>query len=139
MSTETKRQKKIETNVLLSTIWIFAVVNYLYCDVMTMMDSTFLKQFLQGNVGGVATTPGFFLAAAILMEISMSMILFSRILPSKVNRWFNIVAGSITTIVQFASIFMGAMPPVYYIFFSVMEIGATASVVAIAWRWRTNE
>ncbi len=40
------------TRVQLSTLWIFALLNYLYCDVMTLMDSNFLKQFMDGKVGG---------------------------------------------------------------------------------------
>jgi hypothetical protein len=139
MNISNSNTERLNQKTLLSTVWIFAVVNYLYCDVMTLMDSAFLKQFMQGNVGGVATTQGFFLAAAILMEISMSMILLSRILKYKVNRWANIIAGTITTVVQFSSLFFGSsMPSSYYIFFSIMEIASTAFVVVYAWRWRDS-
>jgi hypothetical protein len=28
---------------MLSTLWIFATLNYLYCDIMSLMDSNLLK------------------------------------------------------------------------------------------------
>ncbi len=72
--------------VLLSTIWIFVVLNYLYCDVLSLMDAPLLKQYLAGNVGGLQFTQGFLLGAGILMEISMAMVLLSRVLDYKANR-----------------------------------------------------
>lgn len=37
----------------LSTLWIFAMFNYLYCDVLALMNSGYLKQVMAGNVGGI--------------------------------------------------------------------------------------
>jgi hypothetical protein len=42
----------------LSTLWIFAMFNYLYCDVMSVMDPSFLKQYLSGSVGGCMSLRG---------------------------------------------------------------------------------
>ncbi len=124
------------TKIRLSTLWIFALLNYLYCDVMSLMDSNFLKQYMNGRVSGFETTPGFFLAAAVLMEIPIAMILASRVLSYRANRWANILAGMIMTVVQISSLFFGSTPPVYYIFFSVIEIACTALIVWFAWNWR---
>jgi hypothetical protein len=129
----------LDKKALFSTLWIFAVLNYLYCDVMGLMDSALLEQFLQGNVGGVETTQGFFLAAALLMEISMSMVLLSKILPYGVNRWANIIAGAITTVVQVSSLFFGSAPTAYYIFFSVIEVSCTLFITVYAWNWANSE
>jgi len=116
----------------LSTLWLFATVNYLYCDVVTLMDPGKLKGFLAGSIGGVEITPGFLLAAGVLVEIPMAMILLARLLPARANRWANIVAGAVMTIVQLASLFAGT-PALYYVFFSVIEIGTTAAIVWLAW------
>ncbi len=43
----------------LSTLRIFATLNYLYCDVVTLMDPHLLQEFLAGSVGGVNITPAF--------------------------------------------------------------------------------
>jgi hypothetical protein len=42
----------------LSTLWIFASLNYLYCDVASLMDPQLLPQYLRGNVNGLEFTPG---------------------------------------------------------------------------------
>jgi hypothetical protein len=125
----------VDRRALLSTIWIFAVLNYLYCDLLSLMDAPVLKQYLTGTVGSIQFTQGFLLGAGMLMEISMAMVLLSRVLPYKANRWANIVAGVITTAVQLGSLTLGTSTP-YYWFFSVIENAATVSIVWLAWTWR---
>jgi hypothetical protein len=70
----------VDMKVRLSTLWLFATLNYLYCDVVTVMDPQKLKQFLAGTVGGMEITPGFLLGAGILVEIPIAMVLLSRLL-----------------------------------------------------------
>jgi hypothetical protein len=125
----------LDRKALLSTIWIFAVLNYLYCDLLGLMDPNFLKQLLTGTVGGIQFTQGFLLGAGILMEISMAMVLLSRVLPTRANRLANIAAGTIMTAVQIGSLLMG-QATIYYWFFSIIEIAATTSIVWVAWTWR---
>jgi hypothetical protein len=129
---------RIDKKALLSAIWIFVVLNYLYCDVVSLMDSNLLKQYLSGTVNGMEFTQGALLAASILMEISISMVLLCRVLPYKANRWANIIAGVITTAVQTMTLFAGA-PAMYYLFFSIIEIASTAAIVWLAWTWREQK
>jgi hypothetical protein len=126
--------KKIDTSVLLSTLWIFVILNYLYCDLIGLMDANFLKGYLSGNINGMQITQGFLLGASILMEISIAMVLLSRILKYRANRFANIIAGTITTLVQTATLFIGPST-MYYLFFSILEIATTASIIWIAWQW----
>ena len=119
----------------LSTLWIFASLSYLYCDVISLMDPELLKQYLAGNVNGLAFTPGFLLGAAILIEIPISMVLLCRVLNYRANRWANIAAGTVMTAVQTLTLFMGRPAP-YYLFLSILEIAATALIVWFAWNWR---
>ena len=119
--------------VILSTLWIFATLNYLYCDVLGLMDSVLLNQYLAGEVNGMTVDQNFLLAGAILMEIPIAMVLLSLILKYKANRWANIIAGSIKTIVMIATMFVG--PTLYYIFFGTIEIATTIFIVWYAWNW----
>jgi hypothetical protein len=128
-------KNKMDKKVLLSTLWIFALFNYLYCDIMGLMDVTLLNQYLTGNVGGMTINESFLLAAAILMEIPIAMVLLSRILNYGPNRWANIIAGIIMTLVQIATLF-AAVPTKYYLFFSIIEIATTIVIVWLAWQWR---
>jgi hypothetical protein len=124
-----------ERKMMLSTLWIFLVLNYLYCDVLGFMEPGLLKQIMSGTLeNGVVLSHGFLLGASILMEISIAMVLLSRILKYGLNRWFNIVAGVVVTLVQIGSLFMGK-PSLSYSFFSIIEISCSAFIVFYAWTW----
>lgn len=128
------KTKKIDRKIALSTLWIFAILNYLYCDIMGLMDANLLKQYLTGNVNGMEMNENFLLGAAILMEIPMVMVLLSRLLNYKANRWANIIAGILMTLVQTATLFAGAATK-YYLFCSIIEIATTLIIVWLAWKW----
>jgi len=75
-----------DRKLMLSTLWIFAVLNYIYADVFTAIDPV-------PNNGSVPMTHGFMLGAAVLMETAIIMIPLSRILKQRPNRWANIIVG----------------------------------------------
>jgi hypothetical protein len=115
-----------DIRVRLSTLWVFMLFNYLYCDVMTAFDQTLPKNL----------TPDALLAASFLMEIPIAMVLVSWTLKHRPNRWANILAGAFMTVVQVATLFVGT-PTTYYLFFSAIEIACLLFIVWTAWRWAT--
>ncbi len=122
----------------LSLLWIFAMFNYIYADILTLMDSSILKEIMTGSVGGLEMSQGFLLAAAILMETAIVMVFLSRVLKYRANRWANIISGTIHTAAVFLSMFVGT-PTLYYMFFGIIEIGTTSSIVWLAWKWHQPE
>ena len=134
MRTNEKTTNLEDMRARLSTLWIFVMFNYLYCDVLGLMDPESLKGFMNGNVGGIEITQGFLLSASILMEIPMAMVLLSRVLKYRANRWANIMAGILMTVVQFSTLFFGSSPTPFYLFFSVIEIACTSGIVWYAWK-----
>jgi hypothetical protein len=139
MNSTDKTSGKEDIQGTLSTLWVFALFNYLYCDVLGLMDPVSLKAIFAGNVGGILITQEFLFSAAVLMEIPIAMVLLSKLLKYKMNRLANIVAGTIMTIVQISSLFFGTPPTTYYIFFSIIEISCTALIVWYAWNWPKPE
>jgi hypothetical protein len=119
---------------ILSTLWVFVTLNYLYCDLIGLMDSRLLKQYLTGNVEGLEINEEFLLYAGILMEIPIAMVLFSKVLRKKANCWANIAAGSIKTIVMILTLFVGSVTS-YYLFFATIEIATTVFIIWYAARW----
>jgi len=130
--------KKIDKKILLSTLWIFVTLNYLYCDLIGLMDSNLLNQYLKGTVEGMNIDSNFLFFAAILMEIPIAMVLLSRVLKQKTNRWANIIAGSIKTLVMIATLFVGT-PTIYYMFFAIIEIATTTFIIWYAWNWTVSK
>ncbi|WP_075590800.1 DUF6326 family protein [Labilibacter marinus] len=127
-----------DRKVILSTLWIFVMFNYVYCDILGFMDSSLLKQYLTGTVEGLELTENFLFLGAILMEIPIAMILLSRVLNYNANRWSNIAAGSIKTLAMVMTMFVGT-PSLYYLFFGTIEIATTIFIVYYAWTWKQND
>ena len=124
-----------DRKVILSTLWIFVLFNYVYCDMLGLMDASILKQYLNGVVQGMQISQEFLLFGAILMEIPIAMVLLSRVLNYKANRWVNITAAAIKTIVIVCTLFLGT-PTFYYIFFASIEIATTLFIFYYAWTWK---
>jgi hypothetical protein len=139
MNTNKKTTEMEAMKVKLSTLWIFAMFNYLYADVMSLMDPEGLKQVMTGQVGSIQITQGFLLGAAVLMETAIAMVLLSRVLKYGANRWANIIVGAIHTAAVFLSMFVGTTPALYYIFFGTIEIVCTSLIVWYAWKWPNPE
>ena len=122
---------------IFSTLWIFVMFNYLYCDFLSNMESSVLKGLLDGQIAEMTITTSFLLNAALLMEIPTAMVLLSRVLPFRINRWANIIAGLVMTLVQVGSLFVGTGPTPHYIFYSIIEASCTAFIVWYAWKWQS--
>jgi hypothetical protein len=127
-----------DMKIKFQTLWIFVMFNYLYCDVLGLHDPTVLKELITGHAGSLQITQEFLLGAAILMETAIAMVLLSRVLKYRANRWANIIAGVIHTAAVSLSMFVGK-PALYYIFFGTIEIVCTSLIVWYAWRWTNPE
>ena len=114
-----------DIKVRLSTLWVFMLLNYLYCDVVGLYDKQFITNLSQDGL----------LAASFLMEIPIAMVLLSRVLKQRPNRWANVIAGLFMAVVQLGSWFVGTLPTIYYAFFSVIEIACLLFIVWTACRW----
>jgi hypothetical protein len=137
MNTNSKTVEMKDRKVIFSTLWIFAMFNYLYADVFGSKDPEALKQLITGT-GPLQMTEGFLLGAAILMEMAITMVLLSRILKYRANRWANIIVGIIHTAAVSLSLFV-EVPTLYYMFFAAIEIPCTLFIVWYAWKWRNPE
>ena len=125
--------------MVLSTLWIFAVLNYIYADIYTLFFNPVLqpevtKRFAEGYVGDIQITQGFVLVTAILMETAIAMVLLSRVLPYRANRWANILSGGLHTLFVAWSL-LGDTPTSFYAMFAAIEIACTLFIVWYAWRW----
>ena len=130
MTTNNQTTTREGGQVLLSTLWLFAMLTYTYGDVVTLMDPV--------KHGSLQLTEGFLLGGSIFMMIPISMVLLSRLLPYRANRWANLIAGTIMTAMLTLTLFV-AVPTLYYAFFSAIEIACTTFIVGYAWKWRNPE
>jgi hypothetical protein len=131
--------RRIRPRTVVASLWLFVLLNYLYCDVLGLYWAEDLNSLLHGQAGGMRVTQGFLLGAAVLMTIPTGAVLVSRIAPHRVARWYSVGAGVVMTAVQASSVAVGSGPTLHYIYFSIIEIATTAT---IAWyaavRWRID-
>ena len=130
--------EKINKKIMLSTLWIFVTVNYIFCDVFTLFYAPDLNQFLTGYAGGIELTQSFLLTFAIIMEFAMVLIVLSRVLKYSLNRWFNIIGGIVFTLIQAGTLLSGDFT-MHYLFFSLIEISTTLYIGWLAWNWKNPE
>ena len=133
MSTIEKTTKKIDTKVLLSTLWIVVMINMLKADILSL--------YIPGAADELAKTAGetpitqLMLGGAVMMEISTVMIILSLVLQVRVNRWVNIIVSIITIVFVVGG---GASYP-HYIFIAAVEVVCLLLIIWFAWKWRAHE
>jgi hypothetical protein len=129
-----------DTKERLSLLWIFALLNYLYADVVALFA-------IAGSREPFEPLPQWaLLGSAVLMEIPIAMILACRLLPFRANRLANIIAGVILTLVNGFLTFVAPLvgmgrPPAFpeYLFFATIETVATSVIIWQAWTWSEVE
>jgi len=121
----------------LSVLWLFALLNYLYADVVALFAIVGSPNLAEAP----HLPPWALLGSAILMEIPIAMILASRLLPFRANRLANIIAGSLLTLIN---AFLTFIPPLFgartpalpeYLFFATIETVCTSVIIWKAWTW----
>jgi hypothetical protein len=132
MDTNKKTAATKDRKAILSTLWIFVTFNYLYADLVMMIVNPALYEKAAARM-----TVGVVLGFTVLMEILIAMVLLSRILKYRANRWANIVAGVVGT--AFVAVTLGGKPPAFYVFLSAIEIACTLFIVWYAWTWPNPE
>jgi hypothetical protein len=123
---------------VVGALWLFATLNFLYCDLVGLMNPPDLAGFLAGEIGGIRVTESFLLAASVLMQVPMSTVLVVRVAPWRVARVWAIAAAVVMTLVHAGTFFMGSGVTSFYAMFSVTEIGAVLVAAWVAWRHRVE-
>lgn len=131
--TNTMTQEKASTRTVLSTLWIFLLLNIFARDIHELGRPGMLEQMMTGVIDGVKITEGLMLIGGIMIEIPILMVLLSQILPFKISRWANIGAGILTTMIVVST---NLNPDLDNMFFLVIKIAALIGIVWVAWRWK---
>lgn len=123
-------KNKIKPQTLLSTLWVFILLNIVFRDIHQLGSAGFLEELMKGTVNGIKLTDELALVGGILAEIPILMILLSRILSNKANKWANLIAGVITL-----GVFATGLPyaDIDDVFHFVFETVAILWIIRIAW------
>ena len=84
----------MDVKALLSTLWSFVLFNMIFRDLHEFGRPGFIEEITTGIVNGVQITEELMLLGGIMAEVPISMVLLSRVLNYRINRWANIFAGT---------------------------------------------
>lgn len=113
-----------DTRTKLQTLWIFATLNYVYGDVLTLFDKTIVSNLDQTAL----------LGASILVETLIVMVVLTRVLGYTTNRWVNIIVSAINIVAVVASL-LATTPSAHYAFFAVIDLVTFLVIIWTAWKW----
>ncbi len=119
----------------LSISWIFVLLNVIFRDIHELFRPGLLAEMMIGTVNGVQMTEGILLVAGIVLEIPIAMVLLSRVLPYRINRWANLIAGVIAI-----PLVIGIGPKdLDDMFFATIEVVSLTLLIWFAWKWPNPE
>lgn len=123
---------KIDKRILISTLWVFVLMNMIYADIVGQLQPNYYEMVAKMSM---ELTSEIILIFSILLEIPIGLILLSRILSRKANRVVNFVGVPISI----AYVVFGGLenPPISYLFFGTVEIATMLVILAITWRWKS--
>lgn len=124
----------LDRKTLISTLWIFVLMNMIYADIIGMMKPGYLETLDRMSKELTAETV---LAFSVLMEIPIIMILLSRILHYKKNRLANIIATPLSILWVVVPALMPSLgtTPLSYVFFAAVEVVTMFIIGWLAWKW----
>ena len=125
----------MDIKVKLSTLWIVVMINMAFADIFSFMLPGSLEEIMAGSAAPFPITQEIMLVFAIILEIPIAMIILSRVLKYKINRWVNIIASVITI----AFVIGGGSTNLSYIFFATIEVMCMLLIVWYALKWPKQE
>ena len=135
MNTSKSTMKKIDTKVLLSTLWIVVIINILIADILSLNIPGSEVELAKTSASTGATIPQLMLAGAIMNELAIAMIILSRVFKYGVNRWVNIIVS----IVTISYIWIGKVSYPHYTFIATVETICLLLIIWKAWKWTGEE
>ena len=123
---------EIDKRALLSTLWIFVLLNMIFRDIHEFFRLGLLEEMMTGIVNGNQVTEQVMLIGAFIVEIPILMLLLSRILNYRINRWANIIIGAVTI----ALVIGMGQKDLDDIFFATVELIALSAIIWLAVKWR---
>lgn len=126
--------KKLDPHTLLSSLWLFILLNIIFRDFHQLGMAWYLESLLTGYQNGVEITDEIMLMAGILVQVPIGMVLISQVLNRTWLRRATFLAVPITT----AGMMLAPPTDVDDVLHLVIELLAMLVILWVAWRWPAN-
>nr|WP_298995981.1 DUF6326 family protein [uncultured Allomuricauda sp.] len=119
-------KNKINSQSLLSTLWIFVLLNIIFRDLHQFLNQGYIEEMMNLNIS--EETKLFY---GLVLEIPILMTVLSRILNNISNKWINITIASLLMIGTLSALAPADMDDV---FFTLINTIAFLAIIYIAWK-----
>ncbi|MGB5759695.1 MAG: DUF6326 family protein [Acidimicrobiales bacterium] len=123
----------MEKRALLSALWLFVLLNYIFRDLHEIVKAEFLADALNGMYGGREVTDAMFLLGGVIVEVPIVMMLMAWVLPLRANRWANVIVAPL-----FGLLLIGVPGDLDDYFHIGLMLIALASIAWQAWNWERS-
>jgi len=120
------KTSKIKPNVLLSTLWIFILFNMIVRDLHEFLREGYIEQLKSIGISQEEV-----LFYGLIAQIPILMILLSRILNEKANKWCNTVAAVITSVGLISTLPKADMDDLFFVMVQNMLL---LIVLRVSWK-----
>ncbi len=117
---------KINPQMLLSTLWVFILFNTILRDLHEFPTEGYIEEMMS-----LKLSDGIMLFFGFMVEIPILMVLLSRILNDKANKWMNIIAVVISSLGILYTLPSADLDDV---FFAIVNAAALVVIIITAWR-----
>lgn len=124
-------KNKINPQELLSTLWILFLFNMILRDLHEFPTDGYIEEMMS-----LKLSEGAMLFYAFIVEIPISMIVLSRLLNNKANKWANSIAVVVSSLGVLYTIPSGQMDE---IFFAVVNGMAFTTILITVWKLPSHE
>jgi len=124
--------KTIDIRIKLAFLWLFVLLNVIFRDIHQFTMKSHLEMLLTGYYNGMEVTDTIMFIGGMVLEIPISMVLFSVLLKRSILRPLTFVASFITL-----ALFLVEPPsdPDDW-FFKIVEVAGLLTIVLISWKWK---
>jgi hypothetical protein len=125
------------TAIKLALLWTSVMFLYIYNDYFMLYMPGEIEGMQAGRIGPLgAASEAVMVGVSAMLAIPALMIALSVLLPRPASRWLNGLFGLIYTAIEVLTL---TSPHLFYKMVVVLEIAATLTIVALAWRWPREE
>ncbi len=132
---EDTEMRQLDPHILLSTLWLFILLNIIFRDIHQFVLASHLEMLLTGYYNGIEITEELMLLGGVLVQVPIAMVLFSLLLPRRIGRPVTLLAAIITM----GTLLSSAPTDLDDTFHLVIELAALAAILWTAWTWTNLE
>ena len=123
----------VPVKIKIAALWASVMFCYIYGDYFGLYQPGALQAMLAGKMGPLGqTTQGILIGTSAMMAIPSLMVFLSLVLQPRVDRWLNMVTGTLYTVIILITMWGGWA---FYVVLGIIEIVLTALIVWYAWKW----